>query len=320
MATSGSVNFSTSRDEVIKYALLNVGGIASGGTPTATQYTDCAYLLNGIVKMWQTEGMPLWALKSGYIFPIHDTNQVLLGASGGKAASAYTHTTIGADEASGQTAITVSSITGISDTDNIGVEQDDGTIHWTTVSGSPSGTTVTLASALTDEASSGNHIYAYATTAQIHRPLRIIHAYTYDNENNTSIPMRLVSSTDHFDLGSPEIESYPLQYAYSPQLTNGIFRFYPRFQNGTKHIAIYFQRPFEDFDATGDEPDFPQEWYLPLVWMLSWAIGPSYGMPIDERRIWLSEANMMKEQLLSFGMEEGSVRFEPWTEWTSQWS
>ena len=85
MSTSGSVNFATSRDEVIKYALLNVGGIAEGGTPNATQITQCSYYLNGIVKLWQTEGMPLWALKTGYVFPIHDTNEILLGPSGGKA-------------------------------------------------------------------------------------------------------------------------------------------------------------------------------------------------------------------------------------------
>lgn len=320
MATSGSVNFSTSRDEIIKYALLNVGGIAQGGTPTATQYTDCAFLLNGIVKLWQTEGMPLWALKQGYIFPIHDTNQVLLGPTGGKASHSYTQTTIGADEASGQTVITVASISGISNTDIIGIEQDDGTIHWTTVNGAPASTEVTLTTALTDEASEGNYVYAYPTSAQIHRPLRIIHAYTYDFANSTGQPLTLVSSTDHFDLGHVEIESYPLQFAYSPQLTNGIFRFYPRFQDGNKIIVIYFQRPFEDFDASSDEPDFPQEWYLPLVWMLSWALGPSHGVPIDERRVWFAEANALKEQLLSFGMEEGSIRFEPWQDFTSRWN
>lgn len=314
MSTSGSVNFSTSRDEVIKYALLNVGGIAAGGTPSATQYTDCAYLLNGIVKLWQTEGMPLWALKTGYVFPIHDTNEVLLGPSGGKASISYTQTTIGADEASGQTDITVTSITGISSTDIIGVEQDDGTIHWTTVNGAPSGTTVTLTAALTDEASDGNFVYTYATTAQIARPLRIINAYNYDFSSETSQQMTLVSSTDHFDLGNASVESYPFQYAYSLQLTNGIFRFYPRFQDGNRIVVIYFQRPFDDFDASADEPDFPQEWYFPLGWMLSWAIAPQYGIPLNERKMFLQEAMMLKEQVLSFGMEEGSVRFEPYVE------
>lgn len=314
MSTSGSVNFATSRDEVIKYALLNVGGIAEGGTPSSTQLTQCSFYLNGIVKTWQTEGMPLWALKTGYIFPIHDTNQVLLGPSGGKASTSYTQTAIGADEASGQTAITVDSITGISDTDIIGIEQDDGTMHWTTVSGSPSGTTITLAAALTDEASDGNYIYSYPTSAQIQRPLRIINAYGYDFSSSTSSMMTLVSSTDHFDLGNASVESYPFQYAYQPLLTNGKFLFYPRFQDGNRIVVIYFQRPFEDFDAAADEPDFPQEWYFPLAWMLSWAIAPQYGVPLSERKLFLQEATLLKEQVLSFGMEEGSVRFEPYVE------
>src|SRR3990167_4387248 len=125
MATSGSVNFATSRDSLIKYALLNVGGIGEGDTPTSTQYTDGAVYLNMIMKSWHNDGMPLWALKEGYILPVSDTNSINLGPSGGHATLTYTRTTLGGDEASGQTSLTVASITGISNADNIGIELDD---------------------------------------------------------------------------------------------------------------------------------------------------------------------------------------------------
>lgn len=309
MATSGSVNFAVTRDEIIKYALINVGGIGEGVTPSATSVTDAAFYLNMIMKAWHNDGMPLWALKEGYILPIAATNSVSLGPSGGHATLSYTNTTIGADEAIGQTSITVTSITGISASDAIGVEQDDGTIHWTTVNGAPSGTTVVLTAALTDEASAGNHIYAYTT--KIQRPLKILEASLFNSTASTDRPIEVITHEELFSLSDKTSEGDPLKLWYNPQLTQGVATIWPRFENGDSVIKIWFHRPFEDFDASTDNPDCPQEFYMALVWQLSWAISPGWGLPLDERRMFLQEAEKLKQEALSFVMEEGSLRISP---------
>lgn len=61
--TSGSTDFSITRDDIIKRALRLIGALAQGETPTTDQVTEAAVALNGLVKAWQADGMPLWAIK-----------------------------------------------------------------------------------------------------------------------------------------------------------------------------------------------------------------------------------------------------------------
>ena len=68
--------------------------------------------------------------------------------------------TLSADAAKWATTIDVSSITNISDKDNIGIELDySDVIHWTFVNGTPSGSTVTLNNPMIGAASSGNTVH-----------------------------------------------------------------------------------------------------------------------------------------------------------------
>ena len=62
MPTSGTTAYSTTRDDIIKRALRLIGALAQGETPTATQVTEAAVALNGLVKAWAADGMPLWAI------------------------------------------------------------------------------------------------------------------------------------------------------------------------------------------------------------------------------------------------------------------
>ncbi len=310
MATSGSVDFALTRDQIIKYGLLNVGAIGDGDTPSTNQYTDGAIYLNMIMKAWHNDGMPLWALKEGYIFPIADTNSISLGPTGGHASLSYVHTQLASAAASTATSLTVDSITGISASDNIGIELDDGTIHWTTVNGAPSGTTVVITSGLASAASADSHVYTYTT--KIQRPLKILDARRLDYENSSNeSQIQVVVHGDFFDISSKTTEGEPNTLWYNPQLTNGIANIWPRFQNGNSIIKIWFHRPFEDFDATGDNPDCPQEFYMALVWQLSWALSVPWGVPLDERKMFLQEAEKLKQEALAFVMEEGSLHISP---------
>jgi len=72
MSTSGSTDFSVTRDDIIKRALRLLGVLAQGETPTTDQVTEAASALNGLVKAWQADGMPLWAIKS-YNVPLTAT-------------------------------------------------------------------------------------------------------------------------------------------------------------------------------------------------------------------------------------------------------
>lgn len=62
MSTSGTTSYSITRDDIIKRALRLVGALAQGETPTINQVNEAATSLNGLVKAWAADGMPLWAI------------------------------------------------------------------------------------------------------------------------------------------------------------------------------------------------------------------------------------------------------------------
>jgi hypothetical protein len=307
MTTSGSVDFSVSRDNIITDALMIVGAIGPEDTAPTAAVTVAARRLNMLVKALGAKRVGLWARKTGYILPVSDTNSISLGPSGGHATLSYTQTTLASD-ASGTT-IVVTSATGFADTRAVGIEKDDGSIFWTTESGAPAGTTITLGTAIDGAASSGNYVYTYTTKLQ--RPLRIVEAYRSDLADETEIELDLEGKAVYESQTNKNQEGEVLMLSYDPQLDNGVAYIWPRFADGKSVIKVIFQRPFEDFDAAGDTPDAPQEWYDALVLLLGVRLAPIYGMPGTERQLLRQEAGEALALALENEPEEGSYRIQP---------
>lgn len=231
MATSGSTDFSVSRDDIIKRALRLIGVVAQGETPTTDQTTEAALALNGLVKAWQSDGMPLWALKT-YSVPLTDGS------------ASY----------------------------RIGVGQ----------------------------------------TVNTPKPLKIIQAYNSDSTSNVDVPIRIITKQEYNILGNKTSSGNPIQVYYDPQNTYGDLYVFPvptSVEAAANTIKIIYQRPFEDFDASTDTPDFPQEWYDALTYGLACRLAPEYGLPSTERKLLWQEMNIIKTEALSFGTEEGSLYF-----------
>ncbi len=81
MATSGSTNWSLNRDQVITGALRKLAVLASGDTPSANAVSDATEALNALVKAFQADGMPLWAIASYTFTLVAGTNQYTIGNS-----------------------------------------------------------------------------------------------------------------------------------------------------------------------------------------------------------------------------------------------
>lgn len=229
--TSGSTDFSVTRDDIIKRALRLIGVLAQGETPTADQVSEAAFALNGLVKTWQTDGMPLWAIRS-YSVPL--------------------------------TAGTASYRIGISQTIN-----------------TP-------------------------------KPLKVLQAWNHDTITNVDIPMRLITKQEYNILGNKTSSGNPIQVYYDPQNTYGDLYVFPvptaqEAANNTIHIV--YQRPFEDFDASTDTPDFPQEWYDAVTYGLATRLAPEYGVGSADRKMLWQEMTLIKQDALNFGLEEGSLYF-----------
>ena len=279
MTTSGSISFSRNRDQLLTDALLLAGVIDEDETPSSAVLSKAAVSLNAMVKHWQGTGLYVWVMSEATLFlQASQTRYVLGTGSTDHAAGVFVETELTADAANGATSITVDSITGISASDQIGIQVDDGTIHWTTVSGSPSGSSITLATGLDDTASDGALVLAY--TSNIVRPLEIVSARRYNFIDARDTPIEIEGREEYFDLpnkmgsGTPNVLYYDRRGGAN---ATGYLYFWQPQTAPTDAIKFTYKRPIESFTAAADDADFPQEWTETLTYNLAARLCVSYG-------------------------------------------
>ena len=82
MATSGSTNWTLTRNDIIKGALRNLTVIAQGETPSASDIADGAEALNALIKQWQTEGCKLWLYDEEELSLTANSQSYTIGSGG----------------------------------------------------------------------------------------------------------------------------------------------------------------------------------------------------------------------------------------------
>lgn len=293
---------------------MDAGILGEGDTPSADQISVSARKLNGIVKQWMgrsdfAPGLKVWSRSRATVFLQKNQGSYSLGPSGDHATTSYTRTTLTAAAAASATSLTVASITDISASDYIGIELDDGTLHWDTVNGSPSGSTVTITTGLAYAAASGRYVYAYTT--KITRPIEILTASLRDSDLNDT-PLEIMSLYDYEAIGDKTADGTPSAVFYEYGLTNGTLFTDVEPDDVTSQIRIVYLRPLEDFDASTDEPDYPQGWYRALQAQLTIDLCVAYSRPVSEElKLLRDEALMMAQSQFA---ETTDIYFQPGVE------
>lgn len=151
-------------------------------------------------------------------------------------------------------------------------------------------------------------------TVNIPKPLKIYQAFNHDTSTNIDIPMRLITRDEYNRLGNKTTSGTPIQCYYDVQRDYGTLKIFPvptTLDATNKTIKIIYQRPFEDFDASTDEPDFPQEWFEVIKYGLATRLAGEYGVAKEDRAQLLQEYILMKTDVTGFGTEEGSFFIYP---------
>src|SRR3990167_1255276 len=301
MTTSGSIDFSVSRDDIIEEALMRVGVLPEGGIPTADQLTDHSRTLNIMVKAWVGRGINIWAVDKVTLFLTENKHTYTAGTDRITLTSGVTRTALAAAVVASATTITVDSITGISSTYKIGIELDDGTLHWDVVNGAPSGTTVTLTTGLGSSATASTDgvVYVYASAIAATRIKSVLEVVRRQSDLS-DVPINIVPRRDYWNLGSKTSDGKVNQIWVEPQLSATIITTYPQPDDETETLEMLCKRTLEDFDAAGDTPDFPQEYYEALYMGLAARLSPKYRLPMAER------------QYLDMRAEEALTSVEGW--------
>ena len=277
MTTSNSQNFSISATDIITEASELCGGGGADGTIPTENYTSFLRTLNIMLKAWQGEGLFLHTWRDATLFFTHEEPHYLLGTTA-KATESYVETTLSADAALGATTITLTSTTGITALDVIGIQLDDGTIQWTTVT---TAATTLVAAALTGAASSGNMVIAY--TAAILRPLAIADVMR-KSADGYETPVELISREEYRRKGNKAVVGKTTEAFLDPKTPHSGLFLYPCPDDVTDRLTFSYKKIIDDFDATTDTPDIPTDFCEALVTGLAYRIAPKYRLSQVERQ------------------------------------
>ena len=239
-------------------------------------------------------------------------------------ASDFIRTTLSAAEAAAQTTLSVTSVSDnariMANADIIGIELDDGTMHWTTINDGSiavGDTTIVITTGLASAAAAGNSVYTYttawATTTDDQLPKRLLHAWTVNDDKHTRI-VQIISEEEYAAKADKTSEGYITEVRLDPQLTaSNIFVWpVPSGDQLDEVLHLIVERIIEDIDTVGTHtPDFPQEWYLPLVLNLAVLMCPVYGVPVAKFQEIKLLADAALKDVLDYDTETTSLYISP---------
>jgi len=267
--------------EVIKVSTLVNGALSSGvtgitvdsttgmadgdrfsyvATDDTTVFSKITTVTNGTVLVVPTTAK---AIADNAVFNVYKTivNQGTVVTALNGAASANDETLL------------LDSASSITPGDIISVGATDASLMWMAAKTVISSTLISippLASAASDDAV----VTIYKLKPD--RPLRILHARRQDGPTGNDIPIDIEAQEQFRDQPLKTTAGTPVFLSYKPSLVSGELSIWQP-PNGIKMmVKMTVARPFENFDAGGNNPDIPQEWYLPLIWMLADEIEPEY--------------------------------------------
>lgn len=293
MATSGSYDFGLTAAQLVARVAKNLGVLAAGATIDSSDETDLLQTLNVVAKELQgtsdgSPGMKVHTRQRVTLFLAKGQQTYLVGPASTDARSStqYGRTTISADEASGQTTLSITSNTDtttfpgttitMTNGDFIAVEQDDGSLHWTTISGTP-GATATISSALTDDAAAGNYVYWFTSRAQ---RFPVIESAVLRDENRNDTPIDVYIDAREYDQGVVDkySDGTPTAILVEPLRIATRVTLNSQPTDVTDQIVLTVLYPSEDYDATSNDIAYPQEWLGFLEWEVTLRACPMYGV------------------------------------------
>jgi len=295
MATSGSYNYSVTASDIITSAMEDIGVIAAGETLSSEDQSTALRTLNFIVKQWQgsadfAPGLKVWTRQRVTMFLAKGQQTYLVGpaATDARATTAYGRTTIDAAEASGQTIISVALTSdattnpgttfSMTAADIIGIEQDDGTIHWSTISSSVTDDTVTIGVATTAAASVGNYVWWFTSRAQ---RFPVVEHAVLRNSSRNDTELYIYRNATEYDIGVVDkyADGDPTAILVEPLRIATRVTLNSQPTDVTKQIVLTVLYPSEDYDNATDDIAYPQEYFAALEWELAFRCSPKFGSP-----------------------------------------
>src|ERR1019366_140563 len=161
MTTSGSTNFSLTRNQILTAALQDIRVLGEDESPSAAALASASIALNVVVKSFENQSRHVWKKSECTLFLQKGQASYTLGSTD-HCTESYVKTAITTAVSSGTTLV-VTSTTGMTALDNIGICLDSKSLFWTTIVSVNSSTGLTITSAIPSAVAAANVVYSYTT-------------------------------------------------------------------------------------------------------------------------------------------------------------
>lgn len=289
MATSGQYSFTLNKLQLLTRVLQAINAIDLNDTPDFNDFNFASDMLNMMLKMWEVDGIHLFKRFQATLFPQLNQNSYQIGSVSGAdnvcPATNWVNSTISANAPGAVSQVTVASTTGFIVGQYIGVEQDDFSRVWGTITSINTSSNVIIGTFVTTTTCSRtNTVIAYTT--KINRPLEVLRATMLDLKSGSTPAERTMgqlSYDEYFNMPIKQTASTPNQFYYDRILNNGIpftgtMYLYPDPYKSYQIINFTYTDSLQDMLNNNDNLDLPQEWLLPIISNLSVLLaGMGYG-------------------------------------------
>jgi hypothetical protein len=150
------------------------------------------------------------------------------------------------------------------------------------------------------------------TVFNVPYPIHVLQAYRQDSGSTTRISMEVIPNFN-LNLYPTTSGGTPIQLSYQPFINYGEISVWPVPDSSatSSTITIVYQSPFQYFNSAADTMDFPEEWYLAIVYGLASLIAPEWGTPLQDRQVLAAEADKYLKMAKENGQEDGSMFIQP---------
>lgn len=163
-------------------------------------------------------------------------------------------------------------------------------------------------------ASQSSYTIGIAQTIDTVFPLKLKQVILVNTNSDSQIDVGILSVYNYNLLPISQDSGPPVNVTYQPFVNYGVLKVWPTPDTTTVAnytLKLVYEAPIEKFTASTENPDFPQEWELPLIYGLAMLLAPEFGLPIEDRRELEKQHEKYLQTALEFGAENASMFFQP---------
>lgn len=156
--------------------------------------------------------------------------------------------------------------------------------------------------------------YALATLFSV-KPGRVLSVRRKVTSGGLETPLYEMSRQEYFDTPNKASEGTPVSFYYDPQQATGTLYVWPIPSTAiaaAQTLNVTYLRRINDFDASNNDADLPQEWLQALTWALANDLEPEY--PVNDARLALKiekRAMELYADLAGWDDEPASIYLQP---------